>query len=272
MANVSNSGVPIIWVVIAIIAVAAGVYMYAPAAPAGGLDNDTATALSIVPDPAEAASVASVGSLAVDATFGTLNATNNASGVVTLADIDSTNYDTDTKVISLQVDVDIDSTTTAGYTVFTMKARNDTGIATPLMVVNDTGTLTSPTTSMTQLVTLQLTESVISGFATRDSIITQMISASAPMLKDTAGELYSPIVVQTTNTKIPELKVDGTKDSHSYPWLIDTLPRTVDVTFSLDAVEILKMTDISIVEPVTIEMPGSDDVRYTINIIRNAAI
>lgn len=276
MANVKE-GPNSLLIGIIILLVAGGLFMHfgsAPDSSSGAAVNDSVKAASLVGTAGAETPVTtvSVGTLSLDSELVSFTTTDNDSASVTIADADSDNYNADTHIISFQVDAEVDSTTTAGYTVFTLKARNKTGISTTLLKVNESGTLTAPTTAMTKEMTFQFTEDVISGFATRDSIITQAVTASAPMLKDTAGELYSPIVVQATNTKLPELKVDGTKDTHSYPWLIDTTPKTIDVTFKIDFTEINKMTDVTTRQIITVDAPGADDGPYTIELIRIAAI
>ena len=276
MAQVNSGSNSLLWVVIFLVAVG-GVFMYSTAQDSAGdaVANSSVQAASTVSTVGTAPPAAATSTLVLDSKFISLSTTDNDSAAVTIADASSSNFDEDSGVISFQLDAEVDSTTTAGYTVFTLLARNDTGVSTVLLRVNETGTLTAPTTAMTKTMTFQITEDVVSGFDTTEQVLNQVVSASAPMLKGTptdAAALYSPIVVQTTDTNTPEVKVDGTKDTHSYLWTTATTTKTIDVTFDISFIEIDYMTDVTDRQTVTVTATGADDAPYMIELIRIAAI
>ena len=262
----------LILIIIALVAIGGVVYSTAPESTTGGLDNDTTTLFSTVQTGTPA--VAPV-DLKLDSEFVTLVSTNNSSGVVTLADVDSANFDTDKSKITLQLDAEVDSTTSSGNTTFSLKARDNNGDSVTLLETTESGTLTAPTAAMTKTMTFTFSESLISGFSSTEQVANHVVAASALMLKGTptdSAALFSPIVVQTADTNKPEIKVDTTKDSHSYMWTTATTQKTISVTFDISFIDIRYMTVISDSQPITITALGSDNAPYTIEIIRNDAI
>ena len=270
---------PNYWAIFAILlVVAGGIYTfggYAPESVEGGIDNNTATPLNTVSTTGTVTAVAPAGILKLDSEFLTLATTDNDSAAVIIADVDSTNFDTDKSKITLQLNAVVDSTTSSGNTTFTLKARNNTGISVILLNRTEAGTLTAPTAAMTKTMTLQFTETLTSGFTSTEQVLNHIVLASAPMLKGTptdSAALYSPIVVQTADTNIPEIKIDSTKGSHAYLWTTATTVQTISVTFDISFIDIRYMTEISDSQPITITAIGSDGAPYTIEIIRNDSI
>lgn len=272
MATISSGTNPLL-IGIIIVLLAAGAIMYntAPVSTTGGVDNDTTTLFSTVSTTTPAVAV----DLKLDSEFISLATTDNDSAVVTIADVDSINFDSDKSKITLQLDAEIDTTTSAGNTTFSLKARNDTGVSVTLTSSTETGTLTAPTTDLTKTMTFTFKETLTSGFSTTEQVSTHEVLASADMLKGTpadSAKLFSPIVVQALDTNKPEIKIDTTKDLHSYLWTATTTPKTISVTFDISFINVGYLTEISESQPITITAIGSDDAPYTIEILKNTAI
>lgn len=121
-------------------------------------------------------------------------------------------------------------------------------------------------------ITTAIDLSVLGGFADTQQVHYATVSASGNSLIDTTGTKFNPIVVKTTDTTKPAIKIDTVLDTKSYSWLASSSAVTTNVTFDISWIGVNKMQDISdkITEPITIN--GGDDSPIRIEFIRNAAI
>lgn len=245
-------------VVLAIIATMAG---FGPLAS----DDTTPPATNTTTPTASFATSTSVQPLQLDSVFSSTKA-----GATVLADADN-NYNDDTNIASLQFDTSLTVNGTTD-TTFKLATINSAGSTITLLDWTETGVLTAPAADNTTTITTAIDLSVLEGFADTQQVHYGSVSASANSLTDTTGTKFYPIVVKTTDTTKPAVKINTVLDTKSYSWLVSSDSRTVNVTFDISWTGINKMQDISdkIIVPITIE--GGDDSPIKVEFIRNAAI
>jgi hypothetical protein len=250
------------WLVVGIIAVL--VMAFTGWGPFGDLidqgTDSTQTYVSSGTDVDEQTQTASI--LELDTGFTSL-----VSNSHTIADTD-TNYNSDTNVVSFQVDAEKSDDGT--NTTFTIKSKDTTGSVQTLATVTEDGILSEPSSDLTADVTMTVSADAIGGFESTDQVLYSTISASATRLSD-SGEYFYPVATGDDSTK-PLVEVDGTEDEKQYSWTSSTSEIAPAITFSIDWSSINDMDDISDKVEIPVEMQYGDDTPITVELIKNSAI
>ncbi|WP_340819044.1 hypothetical protein [Methanolobus sp. WCC4] len=235
------------WLVIIVVGLfAAGVYT-------GHIDLSKAT---------EAGSVMSV-DMALDSAFVSVVADNN-----TLADADN-NFDKDDGVISIPVDAEVSDD--GSTSTFLLKTKDTAGNSVELLNFTNTGVLTTPSDDESIEFVMTITAEDDGSFSSTQDVGHSLITAAASGLADASGDEYYPIVVRTTDTDNPVVYVDGEEDSEKYEWTTSTGTRSIEVSWNVSTGGVIKMDDLSSI-PVTVNVEGADEEKFTVNLIRIEAI
>lgn len=181
------------------------------------------------------------------------------------------NFNSDTNVVSIQVDAEVSDDGTD--TLFVMKGVNVAGTTVELINTTVSGSvLTEMATDETVEMEIIISESYDSGFTTTLQAADASVSASANRLLGDDGQYFYPIALRAGSLAEPQVKVDGSLDTKSYSWTTATTDKTITVTCPISFNGVNQMDNIvdKVVIPVT--AGNGDDSPITVELIKNTAL
>nr|WP_321496304.1 hypothetical protein [uncultured Methanolobus sp.] len=185
-----------------------------------------------------------------------------------LADTD-TNYDEDSGVITIPIDVDVSDD--GSDTTFTMKSKAINGTTVTLMSFTNSGVLDEPSDDESIEFVMTVKEAFDGGITSTDEIAYASVLVSAPGLVDDDKDDYYPIVCRSGDSDNPAVYVDGELDEETYTWQSTTDDREIEISFNVSAEGIVKMEDLSSIT-VKSTFEGADQGDLDIKFIKISAL